>query len=344
MMRRAFFLSVLFLAAACHEDDGATARQPDAGPELDSGAPDSGMADAGDDAGEPACEVGASTTGSFGPSGGSVSLCGASVSFAEGVLAEERSVTLSIVAVPEAPPFPLEAAGLAFNIAVEGGVPTDTPDGPLSVLVPTLETTRYRYFFRHDPTDGWQGFEACTVEPMAIGKNVYLDGTFVALVDTEDFPENLDSLGSGAMESTFDGAVTMFDLAGEEFNTYAIYNQNQDGSRAFQLAATKPETAESFLYLLVKFDVDKDGVPNLIEVTYGVVGGGGLWSFNPFQGTTPTITLTTDDGAHVAGSFAVEMQQITTEGTLTEMLSVSFDATAEKFRYPPELECGIPEG
>lgn len=345
MMRRAFFLSILALALAC-DDDGSTSPEPDAGrdaaAEADSGAPDAG-ADAGSDAGEPSCEVGAQVTGSFGPSGGSVSLCGATMAFDEGVLTEERGVTLSIVPLPAPAPYPLEAGGLAFHVDVEGDIPTSTPLGPLSVSVPHEATTRYRHLFRYDPTEGWQGIESCPELETAIGQKMYVDGTYVALIDTEDFPDSVDSLGSGSMESTFDATTTTFDLASSEFNTYAIYDQGEDGSRNFAISATKPVDT-STLYVQAKFGVDAAGTPTLIEVTYGEIGGGGLWSFNPFQGTTPTITLTTNDGNHVAGSFEAVMQMGPPEEAMMEMLSVTFDATAGKFRYPPEGFCELPEG
>jgi hypothetical protein len=342
-------LAWLALVAAC-DGEGSSPIDGDAGPQadagLDAGEPgeDGGAPDAGGDGGTPNCEVGATVTGSFGPSGGSIALCGASAELRAEVLDEERAVTLTIVALPAPAPYPLEAGGLAFALDVEGDLPVVSP-APLSVLVPHVATTRYRYFFRHDAVDGYQGIEACTAEETVIGQNVYTDGTYVALIDTEDFPTASEDLGTGLMESTVDTTVGTFDLASTEFDTYAIYDQGQDGSRNFTLAATKPE-GESTLRLRFSFIIDAEGTPLLLEVSYGLLADvGGLWGYSVGDDSAPapTFTLDTDDGAHVAGSFMAQIRR-GFDPIETEAISVTFDATAGKFRYPPELACEIPEG
>jgi hypothetical protein len=341
MTMRRLVLAIVVLAMAC-DDEGS--RERDAGPfadaGLDAGEVDAGsLLDASTDGGEPSCEVGAEATGSVGPAGGSLSLCGARVAMTAGVLDAERELTLRIVALPEPAPYPLEAGGLAFEVKLEGGVPPAAM-APLEVIVPHLATSRYTYFFRHDASEGYQQIEACTVEEMAIGQAVYADGIYVALVDTEDFPTPSDQLGAGMLTATFDATMSTFDLASSAFNTYAIYDQGEDGSRNFALSASQAE-GEDTRYLRASFAVDAAGTPLLLEVTYGLLSEG-LWGYSVADAAAPapTFTLDTNDGEHVAGSFMAELRM----GDASQAVSVSFDATAGKFRYPPELSCGMPEG
>lgn len=314
-------LGLALALSACSDDDV---------PHQDGGS----EADAGLDGGAEPCAIGSRVVGTFGPRGGRLSLCGARVEMAANVLSAPREVTLTTVALEREVPFPLVQAGLAFDIEVEGGIPS-AAQPPLSVLVPHERTERYVYFYR--VADDYQGIEACTVQEGAIGQSVYEDGIYVALADTETFPESRQGLGTGSVSAIFDGVERTFDLDGTGFDTYAIYNEDQAGGRTFTLSATESVSEAELRVMRMTFAVDVAGShAEFIEVTYGDLNG--LYGYLPFDDGPASITLTASQGTKVQGAFEVELRL----GEERKTLRGRFDAEADKYRYPPELSCGAP--
>jgi hypothetical protein len=349
--RGAYLVSLTLLLASCSDDGDA---DPD-GSDGASGAsgvggtmqPGGGVvgAEAGNagvaGAAHIECATGASIEASFGPEGGLVEWCGARVEMLVGMLTEPAAVTLTIVDLPAAPPFPLTAAGAAFDVQVSGGVAAAGTTAPLTILVPHEPTTRYLWFYRHDPKDGWQQIEACRSDESVIGQTVFTDGIFVALADTDDFPHSTSGLGSGRIDVTFQNTPSSFDLDARNISTFAIYDASASGERAVTLSATQPLSASHLERLLVKLHIGSADKASLIEVTYGFTGDiDGLWSYLPFDTGPASITLTDRTGDHLAGSFDAELRR----GDARSVLSGRFDVMVQKFRYPPELSCEFPEG
>jgi hypothetical protein len=316
--------------AGGQQDGGCDPGGHDAGSPRDAGQRE----DAGAD-----CAVGSYSEAEIGAAGGELDHCGARVAIAAGALDSVRNVRLTVVALPDGAPSWLEPAGAAFDVEVEGGVPP-AAQPPLSVLVPHASTTRSLYFYRYDAQDGYQPIEACTVTDRAIGQDVSVGGTFVALMDREDFPDSTDGLGSGTIDATFMGEQRSYDLDDDGFATFAIYDEAVPGEWSVTLSVAQVISDVELRRVLIKLAIANDGTATLIEVTYGSTAApNGLWSYLPFDPEPPAITVTRD-GQGIVGSLEVELRS----GDATELLSADFDVTVDKFRYPPELACGFPEG
>jgi len=339
-MRIAVCIGLLgLLSSACSEGkkriDDAGTRTPDSAlPVVDSGV-SADAANTGDAGGDGQCPPQRSATMRVGEAGGTILLCGASVAVAADVLREPVGLTLRVVELPEPLPYSLEQAGLAFALEIEGTVPS-LPEPPFSVLVPHGPTTRHLYFYR--VAGEYQQIEACTAEEKVIGQTVGVAGTYVALVDVEDFPESRTDLGSGSLETSFDGQMDSFDFDSKEFDTYAIYDEAGDGSRTYTLSATKPLPADNLTVARLTFVQAPDGSAEMIEVTYGDLNG--LWSYLPFNSGTSEIAVKSTPGVGLEGTFSVELML----GEQKKTLSGSFAAQADKYRYPPSLSCGTIDG
>jgi hypothetical protein len=299
-----------------------------------SGAGEAGAAGAPSDE----CVVGRTRQGVFDESGGSLELCGAALTMPAGVLEDARTVSLSIVALPSGAPGTLEAGGPAFQVDVEGELPA-SDSAPLYVIVPHAETSRYVYLYVH-AGETWNYVEACTREDDRIGQEAWSEGVFVALVETEDFPASVMGLGSGSVAVDFDGASSTFDLDADAIETHAIYD-GMDDIRSVTLSATKEGNASSLERLRIDFAIDGDGVATLVQVTYGSTADvNGFWSYLPFFPQSAQVELTRDQGSELTGSVQTEL----TQGEAVRPFSADFDVTVEKFRYPPEGYCNLPEG
>ena len=296
-----------------------------------------GHGGSGGDDGGVACDVGSQTEGRIGARGGVLELCGARIAIAAGTLTSPRTVRLTLVTVPDDAPVWLEPAGAAFTVDVEGGLPASAAP-PLSVLVPHAPTTRSLYFYRHDPDAGYQPIEACTVTDEQIGQELYVDGTFVALMDREDFPDSVDGLGSGTIDATLQGEQRSYDLD-EGFATYAIYDEALPGEWNVTLSVAQAPSDDELRRVLIKLAVAADGSASLIELTYGSTADGGFWGYLPFDPAPPAVSVTRT-GQQLAGSIEVEVRR----GDESAPLSLQFNVTVDKFRFPPELACSFPEG
>jgi hypothetical protein len=319
---------------------GGPAQGGDAGEAGNSTTGGAGAAGEGGAGGAPSedCGVGRRVQAVFDETGGSLALCGAELTMPPGVLDEPRTVSLSIVALPPESPSWLDQAGPAFEVEVEGELPAGEI-APLSVVVPHLETTRYVYLYTH-VSDTWGYLEACTREGDRIGQEAWNEGVFVALVEQEDFPTSVSGLGSGSVEVTFDAAASIFDLDADTIETHAIYDGG-DGSRSVTLSATKEATNSSLERLRIDFSIDETGDATLIQITYGSTADvGGFWSYLPFHPGAASVELTRDENDELVGSVSAEL----TRGEEVEPFAATFDVTVEKYRYPPEGYCNIPEG
>jgi hypothetical protein len=284
------------------------------------------------------CAVGRTVDAVFDEAGGTLELCAAEVTMPAGVLEEERTVSLSIVALPAGSPETLVPGGPAFRIDVEGDLPK-TASAPLDVLIPHAATSRYVYLYVH-AGGTWNYLEACTREDERIGQEAWTEGVFVALVETEDFPESVNGLGSGSVEVNFDGTSSTFDLDAEEIETHAIYDL-AGAERTVTLSAVKTASDSSLERLRIDFAIDELGDASLVQITYGSTADlNGFWSYLPFHPGSPEVSLTRDESGELTGTLSADL----TQGETVRPFSASFDVVVDRYRYPPEGYCNIPEG
>jgi hypothetical protein len=317
-------------------DGGTSAGAGEAGSHAVGGAP-AGEGGAG---GTPSagCTTGDEAHAVFDENGGLLELCGAEVTMPPGVLAEPRTLTLSIVSQPPGVPQSLAAGGPAFEVEIEGDLPA-TESAPFYVIVPHVETSRYVYLYVH-AGGAWNYVEACTREADRIGQEAWSEGVFVTLVETEDFPASVTGLGSGTVDVTFDEVANSFDLDSGAIETHAIYDSTGDG-RTVTLSATKEAADSSLERLRIDLGIDNDGNASLIQVTYGSTADAeGFWSYLPFFPQAAQVELTRDQGGELTGSLSTEL----TRGETLSPFSASFDVVVERYRYPPEGYCNLPEG
>jgi len=280
------------------------------------------------------CTVGDEATTSIDAAGGTLSLCGASVTIDAGILSAPLGVTLRVVETPADVPYPFEAAGPAFDLILDGPVPQVTPQA-LSIIVPHEITTRYVIFFRHTAEFGWQEVEACTAGSEIIGQRMSVGGTYVALADTVDFPQSMEGMGSGTLVSTFPGEDRTWDLDADEIDTYAIYNEGEDGTRGITLSATVLDGEGNLSVLNLKLGTSPEGEGGVLQINYGTTADvDGYWVFGPF-GEPATFAIESMEGESLKGVVTAPV----TRGQFTETLIVEIDVTMELYRYAPELAC-----
>ena len=280
------------------------------------------------------CTIGDQASMTFDAAGGTLTLCGASVTVDPGALTTPLGVTLRAVEVPAGVPHPFEAVGPAIEVTPDGEVPHVAPEA-LSILVPHAPTTRNLFFFRHTAAFGWQEVEACTANDTVIGQRMSVGGTYVALADTVDFPSDVDGLGSGTLVSHFGGEDRTWDLDAGFIDTYAIYNEGADGGRGVTLSAVVEGGEGNLQVFNLKLGVSAEGEGGVLQINYGDTGDpDGFWSYLPFEDTA-TFTVTGHEGETLRGTVTAQL----TRGEATATLTVEIDVTMELYRYAAELVC-----
>lgn len=280
------------------------------------------------------CALGEEVSGTFDAAGGSLTLCGASVTVDPGALTAPLGVTLRVVEVPAGVPYPFEAVGPAIEITPGDAVPHVSPEA-LSILVPHAPTTRHLFFYRHTVAFGWQEVEACTANETVIGQRMSVGGTYVALADTVDFPSDVDGLGSGTLVSHFEGEDRTWDLDFDFIDTYAIYNEGADGTRGITLSAVVQDGEGNLQVLNLKLGTSPEGEGGVLQINYGSTGDpDGYWVYLPFE-ETATFTITAMEGEALRGTVTAPL----TRGGITATITVDVDVTMELFRYAAELVC-----
>ncbi len=280
------------------------------------------------------CLVGEEASATLGAEGGTLPLCGASVTIDAGALSTPLGLTLRVVETPAGIPHPFEAAGPAFELTVDGAVPVVFPQA-LSILVPHATTTRHLFFYRHTVTDGWQEVEACTVDATVIGQRMSVGGTFIALADTVDFPSGVEGLGAGTLASSFQGVDRTWDLDSGSIDTYAIYNEDPSGGRAITLSATVIDDQNQVEFLNIKMNTTPQGEGGVLQISYGSTADpDGSWVYLPFEDTA-SVTIDFMEGEALRGTLTAPLER----GGLTETITIDFDVTMELYRYAAELVC-----
>ena len=281
------------------------------------------------------CEPGATVTGSIGPGGGELALCGARLAVAAGVLATAADVTIAVVEPPAPLPFERIAAGAAF--AFDASV--DPLPGLVSIDVPAAPGDGYLYLYRHDG-DAWWGLEACRVDGGIIGQDVGVLGTYVALRDTEVYPPSPDGLGEGTVDVTLDGVDRPFTL---DASSRGIYQDGPDGGRAVTLYLWYTPPGGMLEVLDLTFAVPARGAAEIIAASWIALDGPDYSYLAGLTGGSATITLDPSSaGERYVG--AVEVTFVDNDG-VEHLLTADLDVTVEEYVFPPELACpGGPKG
>ncbi|MCY1064207.1 hypothetical protein OV090_05525 [Nannocystis sp. RBIL2] len=268
----------------------------------------------------------------FGPAGGELSLCGATLRVPADAVAEDVVFGIEVIEPPTAPPFEQEFASPVFRF---------TPDDvafaqPVELILPRPATDHRISLARHVPEeDAFWIVEACDLTDTTIAQSFFQLGTFATLRGTYKYPDNTSGLGDGTIELELLGNTASFPL---DMSGFGIYSDAEDGSRTLTVKSVR-EVDGGVESLRIDFGVDSTGdIASLVAVEWlSTVGGGGYTYIVDLIGSDGVITLTDSADNHYTG----ELSAIAHGGNPPhdEPLHATFDVTVEKYAFPPELSC-----
>ncbi|WAS90447.1 hypothetical protein [Nannocystis punicea] len=272
-------------------------------------------------------------SGTFGPAGGELSLCGATLRVPTDAVAEDVVFGIEVVDPPVDPPFEQEFASPVFRF---------TPDDvafaqPVELILPRPVTDARISLGRYAPEDdAFWIVEACKVTDTTISQSFFQLGTFAALRGTYDYPDSTSGLGDGSVELEILGTTATFPI---DMSGFGIYADAEDGSRTVTVK-TMREIDDGLESLRIDFAVDSSGdIASLIAVEWlsTANGGGGYTYIADLIGSDGVITLTDNADNHFAGELGANVHG--GNPPHDEPLHATFDFTVEKYTFPPELSC-----
>jgi hypothetical protein len=274
-------------------------------------------------------------TGAIGAAGGELSLCGARLAVAPGVLADEVDFTITAIAPPDAPPFRRALAGGVFAFAAS----VDPLPGLVSIDVPADDAAGYLYLYRHDG-DAWLGFEACRAGEGVAGQDVGALGTFAAMRDTVVYPSSPDGLGDGTIDATLDGVERRFTL---DPSSRGIFSEGEDGGRVVTLYLWYTPPGGMLEVLDLRLAVPATGAASVIAASWIALDGPDYSFIDGLTGGSATITLDPSSaGDHYVADVSVTFVD---NDSVEHALTAAIDVTVEAYEFPPELSCpGGPKG
>jgi hypothetical protein len=309
----------LALLLACGDDEG---------PGLDAGAPDA-SADGGPDAGTPACEVGATVSGSIGAAGGELALCGALLRVAPGELDAPVDFAIEWITPPTPPDEPRVLAGPAFRFTpddqvlpglVEVHVPHDGEPGRLEMVgIGTGGETSGFEACGSDEETVWQFFGSVN------GTALSPLGKFVAVRDTYAYADSNQDLGSGTVSATLGERELVFVVGSDGFAIDEYYPAGV--SLTAQVEVPDQEDLEQ---LRVQLFVPPGGETQVIYIQW--YSEMTIWSFGFGGSATADVALV---GDRVVGTLSGEL----VSGKATLPFAIELDVLAEYWRFPPERVC-----
>ncbi|PCC74273.1 ZU5 domain-containing protein [Nannocystis exedens] len=267
----------------------------------------------------------------FGPAGGELTLCGATLRVPAGAVAEDVVFGIEVIEPPAEPPFEQEFASPVFRFT-----PDDLAfDQPVELILPRPVTDHRISLARHVPEDeAFWIVEACDVTDTTIAQSFYQLGTFVTLRGTYKYPDSTSGLGGGTLELELLGKTASFPI---DMGGFGIYADAEDGSRTVTLKSVR-EVDGAFESLRVDFAVDGSGdVASLVAVEWLSTVDGGYTYIVDLIGSDGFITLTDSTGDHYAGELGATVHG--GNPPHDEQLHATFDVTVEKYTFPPELSC-----
>jgi len=301
----------LFLAVAACGDDLAAAG--DAGAAADAATRDAALPDAasGDAAVAGCSEPPASAV--IGSAGGELTLCGARLAVAPGILADPAAFAIAAVAAPSPAP-PRELAGPAFRFTADGGFALAA--GPVEIALPHGGRPGRIELFAVEDGDLF-GVEACTVDDQVIGQLVGQLGTFVATADPYPYADSPGDLGSGTLSARIGDRTASFLFPDQG------YLIDQAWGQPIALAAVTDLTdgAGGAEQLRLDVLVDVDGAALLQFVQW--YADGVIWQMG------------TPDGPGTTGMLEVESRA---DGRLVGTMSATLFAGADTIAFAAEFD------
>ena len=263
---------------------------------------------------------------SSGRTGGELTLCGARLSVAPGVLA--APVRFAIAAVDAPPPGPpRELAGPAFRFTADGGV--ELPAAPVDIAVPHGGRAGRIELFAVEEGELF-GVEACTVDDRVIGQLVGLLGTFVATVDPYPYADSPGDLGSGTLparsasasrRSSFPDDGYMIDQAWGDPIALSAVTDILDGTGG-------PEQ--------LRFDATSAATRRPSSSPSGTrAASSGSWAPRRRR-ARPACSRSPRDGDRLVGTISATLFA----GEDTIALTADLDLTPAYWTFPPERFCG----
>lgn len=274
------------------------------------------------------CVLGASTEAVIGAAGGTLSLCGGSVTVPADVLTEDTTFGIEVVTV-DPPEAPYELAGLALRFT-----PDDAPlPGRVGLALPHDGDTGILHLYVDTP-DGLIGIEACATDATTITQELGLLGTFVAVRDPTDYPEGPTGLGEGTVTGTLGEDAVSWTLPGEGWTIDEGYGD------ALGLTVTVEPDGETYTRLKLVFVIDE--ADEVIVIDGSWFDGTDLWQLGEPASGEPLATVS--DATAGADSVTATVVGTLHSGENTLALDVDVDVEAPFWRYPPERVCGVIEG
>jgi hypothetical protein len=320
---RVLLLATTLAAASC------SGEEPPAGSPGDGGARDAGESDG--EVTECSEEGGRSAATVIGPAGGTITFCGASLRVPEGALDSERTFTLVRSAATVAPPFEHVVAGSAIRFE-----PEDTffaKHAAISVPVNGSEGGYLHAYFRDPGTGAWTGIEHCTSHTDTLEIHFLRLGTFVAVQDTEVFPNSPG--GSGAASATVGGQEMIFSFGPPG---YAIFTPTEDGRFVDLVGRDHSGGENEYRRLRFMLWFDANGALEFTRVELTLTDGADARFYVNDSDTESSLFELSQqsDAGLISASFSGELDG--NNGTIT-LGSGQLSATVEKYRWPPEGAC-----
>lgn len=292
-----------------------------------------GQGGAGAGGGSGGCEVGASAEQSLGPDGGTLTLCGLTLTVPPGAVSEVATFGAAIV---------LPAGTLPAFQTFLGPTYRLTSSATSLAAPATVAVVRDPAITGIVQLGVWDPLESAWFTPETCPKNGALTwataqlGDFALLRDPTVYPPSTSGLGSASLSLDFLGQTSHWNA--EDEGGYVI---DEVGGGGVRMVLRRPvDGGLEQLEVLFGHEAGKD--PELLSVTWlSTVEGVGGWGWlQPVHGPADGFTLTAQASGELDGALTVTTHQ----GEATQVLAATFTATAEAFRFPPSSSCGLPEG
>ncbi len=315
------FLSIALAMAGCGDDLVAAAVDGSApGSTADAAPPDAALSDAGAACDEPPVAA------VIGPEGGELTLCGASLSVAPGVLPEPVELAIAAVDAP-APGPPRELAGQAFRFTADGGVVLG--GGAIDIAVPHGGRSGRIELYAVEEGELF-GVEACTVDDEIIGQLVGLLGTFVATVDPYPYADSPGDLGSGTLSGQIDGRDASFSFPDDGY----IIDQSWGDTIAMSAVTDILDGAGGPEQLRIEATIAGEQATLQYAQWYA---GGVIWQLGtPEQPGTTGVLDIARKGDRMVGTVGATL--FADQDTIA--LTADIDLTPAYWTFPPERFCG----
>lgn len=277
------------------------------------------------------CAVGARAAKTLDSAGGTVSLCGASVTVPAGALAASREVAVEIVTPAVSAP-----VDEAFLDRVYRFTPDDAalPAQATISLPKDPADTHYQDLAYLDPTQQtWNMIESCPVGDALTIATARL-GTWAILRDVNAYPASSLGLGEATVQIDFLGASHDFAVG---MSGYAIY-ETLSGSDTRSVYLDLWRTGASGMEHLDLRMGDSPTSRDVLEIDFFDEASNVIWSYlQPVDGPATKFDVLRDADGRLHGSFTVDLH---TMSLGTQTMTGTLDVQPVRYRFPPDAACG----